>query len=280
MTHQKYPNELVPVWNAFVRTVIFTLVSGLEAEVLERKRVERQLKQANDELQKQTVTLQSILRNISEATDRERRRLGEDLHDGLCQHLVSTAFATRKLATKLAEQSPAQAAEAAQIAELLSESIAQARDVARGLYIVPLEAGGLGAALDEFLAQMRGRNGVACDLIEKQQVPALDEAIGTNLFRIAQEAVTNAIKHGKPQRIIVTLSLNEKNIYLEIADDGTGISANSDATRGLGLRIMNQRARMIGGALKVLPRPGGGTLVTCNAPLQSNLAAEQGTDNG
>jgi signal transduction histidine kinase len=274
MTHQKYPTELIPLWNALVRTSVFCLVSGLEAEVLERKSVERRLNQTNDDLQKQSAILESVLKSISEAGDRERRRLGEDLHDGLCQHLVSTAFDTRKLVAKLAVHSPAESADAAQIAELLSESISQARDVARGLYLVPLEAGGLGSALDEFATQTRARHGIACEFLEKSPVPALEEALGTNLFRIAQEAVNNALKHSQASRITITLSADLRQICLDIADDGAGLPTSGAPARGLGLRIMNHRARMVGASLNIGPRPGGGTLVSCSVPRPDESAAE------
>ena len=205
----------------------------------------------------------NLERQIAEVSDREQRRIGEDLHDGLCQHLVSIAFAARKLTGKLAEQSMREAEEAAQIAELVGESIAQARVVARGLYVVPLEAGGLRSALEEFVIQVRARHRVACQFVERVSVPIVGETIVTNLFRIAQEAVNNAIKHAQPGHIVVTLAADREQIRLTIEDDGTGFHPNSPEHRGMGLHLMNYRARMVGAALHIEPGSSGGTLVRC-----------------
>ena len=171
-------------------------------------------------------------RQIAEASDREQRRLGEDLHDGLCQHLVSTAFATRGLAAKLADRSLPEAEDAVEIAELLGASIAQARDVARGLCLVPLEAGGLASALEELATQTRSHHRIACQFVEKNaSIPALEETVGANLFRIAQEAVNNAIKHGQASQITVTLSADPQQIRLDVEDDGVGFRPQPEPGR-------------------------------------------------
>jgi two-component system, LuxR family, sensor kinase FixL len=210
----------------------------------------------------------SLERQIAEVSDREQRRIGEDLHDGLCQHLVSVAFAARKLAAKLGEQSLGEAEEAAQIAELLGESIAQARTVARGLYLVPLEAGGLRSALEEFLMQVRSRHLIGCQFVERVSVPIADEMFVTALFRIAQEAINNALKHAQAKRITVTLSADAKQIELTVEDDGTGFRPDPAKPRGMGMHLMNYRARMMGAALEIGPRPGGGTIVSCSLRRQ------------
>ena len=171
IAHKTYANELVPYWNASVRTVMFVLISGLASEVLERKRAEARLREANEE--------------ITAASDREQRRLGEDLHDGLCQHLVSTAFAARKLSAKLTERALPEAGDATEIADLVAQAIAQAREVARGLYLVPLEEGGLASALEQLALQVRTRHRLPCEFAEKGRLPPLDESAAVNLFRIA-----------------------------------------------------------------------------------------------
>jgi signal transduction histidine kinase len=205
----------------------------------------------------------SLERQIAEISVREQRRIGEDLHDGLCQHLVSVAFAARKLAAKLTEQSLPERAEAVVIADLLSESIAQARAVARGLYLVSLEAGGLRSALEDFLMQVQARHQIQCQFVERVSAPIIEGAFVTNLFRIAQEAVNNAIKHAQASHIVVTLSADREQIGLAIEDDGTGIQPDSSVARGMGTHLMNYRARIMGAALRIEPRPAGGTLVSC-----------------
>ena len=219
-------------------------------------------------------TRKNLERQMAEISDREQRRLGEDLHDGLCQHLVSVAFAARKLATKLGEHAKLEAEEATQIAELLGESVAQARAVARGLYLVPAEAGGLRSALEEFMMQVQSRHRIPCQFVERVSVPIIGETVVTNMFRIAQEAVNNAIKHAQAGHIAVTLSADGEQIWLTIEDDGRGVRLDSQETRGMGLHLMNYRARMMGAALRIEPRPAGGTVVSCSV-RRENLT-EQG----
>jgi signal transduction histidine kinase len=210
------------------------------------------------------VTARKTLeRQIAEASDREQRRLGEDLHDGLCQHLVSTAFAARGLAARLTDRKLPEAEDATEIAELLGAAISQARDVARGLCLVPLEAGGLASALEELTTNVRSHYRISCRFVEQDSIPALEPTLGTSLFRIAQEAVSNAVKHGRAGQITVTLSGDAEQIRLEVEDDGAGFQTGEMSARGMGLHIMNYRARMLGAALDIEPRPGRGTRVTC-----------------
>jgi len=215
----------------------------------------------------------NLERQISEVSEREQRRLGEDLHDGLCQHLLSVAFAARGLSARLQELARAEADDAAEIAELLSESINQARDVARGLCLVPAEAGGLASALEEFTLRVAAQHRLPCEFIENSPVPALEEALGTNLFRIAQEAVTNAIKHAEPRHITVSLSADPRQITLAVEDDGVGFKSGAESAHGLGLHIMQHRARLVGASLHIEPRSGGGTRVLCSLRLPG--AAQQ-----
>jgi signal transduction histidine kinase len=202
-------------------------------------------------------------RRIAEVSDREQRRIGEDLHDGLCQQLVGVAFAARRLAARLSDLSLRETEDAAKLAGLLGESIAQARDVARGLYLVQLEADGLNSALEELAMQVRSRHAIACQFIDQSPTVTVDETIATCLFRIAQEAVNNALKHSRAGQITITLATDQGQIRLAIEDDGTGLPADYGSMGGLGLQIMNYRARMIGATLTLRPRPGGGTVVGC-----------------
>jgi signal transduction histidine kinase len=269
---RQYANPGILFWNGLVRMTMYCLVAGLASEVFQRKRVEKRLQIAYEDLQK-------LGRQVAEASDREQRSLGQDLHDGLCQHLVSTAFAARGLAAKLTDRSLPEAEDASEIAELLGASISQARDVARGLCLVPLEAGGLASALDELATHVCSHHQINCQFIEKAPVQALEETVGANLFRIAQEAVNNAIKHSQARRITITLSADPVQMRLDIEDNGEGFQQCGDSARGLGLHIMNYRARMIGAALTIASPPGGGTQVTCLL-RRSNLKAPVADSHG
>jgi signal transduction histidine kinase len=202
-------------------------------------------------------------RQLVAAADSERRRIGEDLHDGLCQHLLSTALATQTLAAKLSARSLAEAEDASGIAELLGEAIAQARDTARGLYLVEAEAGGLRAALEAFAMDVRSRLRVACEFTENLSTPITDASMSVHLFRIAREAVNNAIRHAHASHITILLSTDEQRIVLTVEDDGEGFD-KPNRNDGMGMHIMRYRARMLGATLEIGPRPAGGTSVICS----------------
>jgi PAS domain S-box-containing protein len=213
------------------------------------------------------ITARRMLeRQIAEVSDREQRRLGEDLHDGLCQQLVSLTFAARMLADALQARDLPSARDAVRIAELLEDALAQAKDVARGLHLVPLESGGLAAALEELAARVRTQARIECTFTDRTHTPLTALTAMNDLFRIAQEAVTNAVKHAAARHIHLTLETTATSLILTIADDGCGLPLGSGQDRGLGLSMMRYRARMIGGDLKITSAAGQGTRITCEMP--------------
>jgi signal transduction histidine kinase len=203
-------------------------------------------------------------KQIAEISDREQRRIGQDLHDGLCQQLVSTGFAVELLREKLDQRKLREVAEAEAIAEMINSGISQARRLARGLYPVRLEVDGLASALEELAAMMQARHNIACRFACDEPVLIYDEVAGNNLYRIAQEAINNAVKHSACQGISVGLGAVEDEVTLTIKDDGAGFSETTDPSSGMGLHIMNYRAKMIGAALDIRRGVGGGTIVICS----------------
>ncbi len=209
------------------------------------------------------VTAQKALeKQIAEVSDREQRRIGQDLHDGVCQHLVSTSFACNLLAETLAEKGLTEAEQAAEICNLIREAILQARSLARVLYPVELTTDGLVPALENLAQNVRSVASVPCRFDCDTNIKLSDKVTETNFFRIAQEAVNNAMKHS--QATEVTMELAEANgwITLNVKDDGTGFERGA-ASKGMGLHIMESRARAIGASLDVRTRPTGGTIVSC-----------------
>jgi signal transduction histidine kinase len=203
-------------------------------------------------------------KQVAEISDREQRRIGQDLHDSLCQHLVSIAFASELLRDKLERYRLAEAAQAENIAEMVNEGISQARNLARGLYPVRLEVDGLASALEEMAASVQARNNVACHFSAEERVLIYDEVAGNNLYRIAQESINNAIKHGHCNNISIGLGAVDEEVTLTIKDDGVGFPAHLDASAGMGLNIMNYRAKMIGASLDIRRGAAGGTIVLCS----------------
>lgn len=204
---------------------------------------------------------------VADAAERERRRIGQDLHDGLGQHLVGTSIAVSLLKDRLAGRSQPEAADAAVVAELLQSALTESRNLARGLYPVKLEEEGLSAALAELTAHTARTTDIPCGFRSDVSDCEPDPSLRSHLFRIAQEALNNAVKHGEPRRIMVRLHREETLLLLQVLNDGRPFPADPVPTGGMGLDIMRYRARIIGGELRIGPGPEGGTLVVCSVPL-------------
>jgi PAS domain S-box-containing protein len=202
-------------------------------------------------------------REIVEASHREQQRIGEDLHDGLGQHLTGITFLTRALERKLATKAPEEAKEAGEIGRLVLQALAQTRNLARGLFPAELERNGLVAALSELAETVQRTSGVRCTLRAADRVAINDNVLATHVFRIAQEAINNSIKHSRAKNIDVTIEVEDDRLKLAVTDDGTGFSP-AEQLDGLGLRIMQFRARRIGGDFQIAPGDRGGTSVTCS----------------
>jgi PAS domain S-box-containing protein len=210
--------------------------------------------------------LERALLNISA---REQRRIGQDLHDGLGQHLTGIAFMAKVHEAKLAEKNPADAADAAKITRLVNEAIHKTRELARGLLPVVSDAHGLMSALQLWAAEVEDLFGISCRFACETAVLIHDDAMATHLYHIAQEAVNNAIKHGHARNVLIRLDQENGWGSLLIRDDGTGFAEDRTNTQGMGMHIMSYRAGMIGGRLEVKTAPAWGTWVTCTFPMVS-----------
>jgi signal transduction histidine kinase len=207
-------------------------------------------------------------RALLEVSGREQRRIGQDLHDGLGQHLTGTAFMSKFLQQKLEEHALPEAAEANKIVRLVNEAIEKTRELSRGLVPVVSDADGLMASLHRFAGEVEDLFGVSCRFICSIPVMLDDVAVATHLFHIAQEAVSNAVKHGRARQVVITLSRVGDSGRLAVVDDGVGIDKVPAGHTGMGLSIMGYRANMIGGSLDVRREPPHGTVVDCLFPLR------------
>ncbi|HWW01837.1 MAG TPA: PAS domain S-box protein [Candidatus Acidoferrum sp.] len=226
-----------------VRLADRRLFTGFVRDISESKRLEREL---------------------LEISDQERRRIGQDLHDGLCQHLAGIELKSQVLAQKLGARSKAAAGRAAEIARHVREAIGQTRSLARGLSPVTLESEGLASALHELADNAEGMFTLACAVECVGPILITAPATLTHLYRIAQEAVSNAVKHGKASRVLIRLESSPARTILRVTDDGRGFPEPAPRSKGMGLRIMRYRAGMIGGVLSIDRNPAGGTTVTCS----------------
>ncbi|MFZ0637069.1 MAG: PAS domain S-box protein [Candidatus Acidiferrales bacterium] len=206
---------------------------------------------------------------ILEVSAREQRRIGEDLHDGLGQHLTGIAFMSKVLESKLCEQSLPELGDAAKIVKLVNEAINKTRELSRGLLPVVSDAHGLMSALTRYAEEMQDLFRITCRFECGAPVLVYDVNVATHLYHIAREAVNNAIKHGQPSHVVIGLSAENGEGTLSIRDDGEGISEIPANRAGMGLNIMSYRANMIGGSLDVRKNFTGGTTVLCLFPLRS-----------
>jgi len=228
------------------------LVSSAIRDISERKRLEK---------------------TILDISAREQRRIGQDLHDGLGQHLTGIAFMSKVQEQKLAEKSAPEAADAAKIVALVNDAILKTRELSRGLLPVVSDSHGLMSALQRYASETEDLFGVACRFQCEHPVLIHDEAMATHLYHIAQEAVNNAIKHGHPHNIQIHLFAGDYRGTLMVRDDGTGFDLTPERHSGMGLHIMKYRAGMIGGALDVRRDTPQGTSVVCLFPIKNGLQA-------
>jgi len=193
-------------------------------------------------------------------SDRERRRIGQDLHDSLCQHLTAIAYMARSVALRLKNHRVIEVEHIEKIAELINDGVTEARTIARGLHPVEMEPPGLVTALATLVKQPHWP--VRCRLEADQEISVQDSTVALHLYQIAREAVINANKHAGAREIIVRMRRSSKGIELSVADDGVGISTDSPGS-GMGFHIMQYRARSVGARLEIKPIKPHGTRVTC-----------------
>jgi signal transduction histidine kinase len=225
--------------------------------------LERRVRDRTAELVRSQAKLGQLVNDLLVIAEHEQQRIGHDLHDGLGQELTGISMLSVALADQLkAEISPA-TIHADQLADLTQNALRHTRDLARGLCPVDLEDEGLATALQHLADRVSRLPGVVCKFHQHGTI-ALPASAATHLFRIAQEATSNALRHGQARNIGILLTLHGTALALEVTDDGAGFS--SDAPSGMGLRLMRHRAETIGAALQIVPSPAG-TRVRCELTL-------------
>jgi PAS domain S-box-containing protein len=208
---------------------------------------------------------EALQREVLAVAEREQRQIGQELHDGVGQELTGLGLMTKALSQRLTNASTEEHIARRLLAGL--DSLHQkVRGLARGLIPVHVERRGLSAALDDLAARTTVASGLLVTAECPDWVELPDHATATELFYIAQEAVSNALRHGRPRTIRLTLLTEPDGLRLRIKDDGIGVPSELEQSNGLGFRIMRHRAGLIGGDLQIGPSQGGGTVVTCSLP--------------
>ncbi len=219
----------------------------------------------------------ALERAILEAANREQYRIGNDLHDGLGQELTGIALMLKGVATRMAKEHPAVLPDIDSIARLVSNAVESTRALARGLSPVNLERGGLIDALEGLAMHARDLYGTQVSFVHRLRSTAqISAELGNHFYRIAQEAVTNAVRHGQAHNIAIQLGVSRGKIRMSIADDGRGLPVDALDAPGMGLKIMQHRARISGGTVHFESPAGGGMRIVCECPLQPPRLGKRG----
>ncbi|MCX6907931.1 MAG: CHASE3 domain-containing protein [Verrucomicrobia bacterium] len=213
-------------------------------------------------------TRDTLKRAVIEISEREQQRIGRDLHDGLCQQLTGIGLLSKAVKKKLVLSCAPEADEVRRVEELTTKAVGSARGIARGLCPVEVETNGLMSALEELAAHTQEVSGMECRFACPAPVLIENNVVATHLYRIAQEAVHNAMRHSEARQITIRLLATDHQIRLEIRDDGKGLPKSMPRTRGMGLDMMRYRAGAMGGSLEVGSLGLAGTVVTCTLDLK------------
>jgi signal transduction histidine kinase len=236
----------------------------LEARVEKRT---ADLKAANLKLQKVLEEQRRLENELLEIAENERRSIGFDLHDDLGQKLTGASLMIKGLEQKLSNQSHPACADARRIQELIENIIHHTHNLAHQFSSLDQQGDNLGSTLDGLAASVRKMFSIACNFHCEGTVPDLPANTLLQLYKIAQEAVSNAIKHGKASRVTISVACTEEHMSLAIRNDGKPFAIPAGAKNRMGLRIMKYRANTIGADLDIQGQPEGGTSVTCVLPI-------------
>lgn len=247
------------------RAISFSGVEGRD-EVHELSVAFGKMTQSLADRERERIELE---RAVIESAENERRRIGHELHDGIGQQLTAVLLAMNGLSEELQTKFPALAERAQQTSQSLRDTMAEVRGLSHGLAPVPLWEQGLELAMQALAETTTRSSGIRCVFECPEHIPEVDEATACNLYRIAQEAVNNALKHADSQEIRIGLECRDGTLALEVDDDGCGLPEGLAERGGLGFRIMQHRTEVMGGRMEYGAPPAGGTRIAVQIPLKS-----------
>ena len=265
LTGQKYTNRFAPYWDAAILLAFYLIVVWLLRSLrLNQITLESRVRERTAILSSELAERKRLEKEILVISEREQQRIGRDIHDSLCQHLTGTALAEQFLLQKLTARNAPEVQDADRVVGLIEDAIAMARGLATGLSPIETEGEGLLTALTDLAAHFTTQFKIDCRFHFEQPVLIRDSSVTTHLYRITQEAVHNAIRHGKARTVHIRLRKAGPLHTLTISDDGVGLPAGGHPLhQGMGLRNMKYRASMIGGSL-TLEHGQPGAILTCS----------------
>jgi len=246
------------VWAGVNRTIAYLFVAACGISI----------QNVREEMRRRMQVLehaQELEREIIRAGEREQMRIGQDLHDGVCQTLAALDCAAQCLKLDLETEGSAKAQLAAEIQKGLSAATLEARNLARGIYPVSIKGEGLGLALRELVMTTKSLTHAPIGFESDEDVAVRDSEVAMHLYRITQEALSNAMRHANATRVNVRVTRENQRLSISVADDGHG-SAIQARPDGMGWRTMRYRAKLIGAEIKMETLPAGGTTVRCSIP--------------
>jgi signal transduction histidine kinase len=250
-------------WNIGMAFASYALFAGVVSKLgtLVRE-LDRRVEERTAAYEREMVERRRLDHEIAQVADRERRRLGHDLHDKLGQHLTGTALAAQVLKEKLAARCDPETSDAEKLVRCLEEGIDFTRNLARGFFSPELRAEGLVVALQNLAETVSEQSGINCILDGDELIPIRDSTVANQLYRIAQEAVTNSVKHAAASHVHIRLARDGSQLCLSIVDDGIGFP-DKPRSEGLGLHLMRHAAALSGGTFDIRRNGDKGTIATC-----------------
>jgi signal transduction histidine kinase len=257
-----YSSEWLRMWDAVVRLMFFSLVLFAGWSVKRQRdeaRARIELLERSEELEKEII----------EISEREQQRIGRDLHDGVCQYLAAIGITASMLKRDVEKTSLSLASKIEELANHVRDAAGRVRQLALGLSPVDRDEGGLESALEELASSTAKLTGISCSFVCPDPAPNLESTPAVHLFRIAQEAVSNALKHGQAKTVVIALDTGDGACSLRVSDNGVGFVPSITEKKGMGLSIMRYRARTIGGELEIQQNSPTGTVVACTIPTSA-----------
>ena len=248
-------------WTAFNRTGGLFFAAGCGIAF-------RQYRQEAERRFKAFKHSQALELEVVRAAELERQKIGHDLHDSLCQTLAALDCAAQCLRIDLEADGSPRTDAATQLQKHLSDATLEARNMARGIYPVSLSAETLPLALEELATTMSKLFGGTIEVLSDHDIPSIDSRIPQHVYRIAQEGLSNALRHANASHIQIALRQHARQLVLTVSDDGSG-SAFQQRPEGMGWHTMRYRANLIAAHLAVQSQPGQGTILVCEVPIDA-----------
>jgi signal transduction histidine kinase len=281
--------RLVPAVERELREAEVRRARAKSEEELRRAREELELRveqrtaaleEANQKLRAVLEERKRLEAELLEIAENERRRIGFDLHDDLGQKLTGMLLIARALEQRLTKEGHKEVEDVQKICELIEQSVHHTHNLAHHFSSIDATGGDLAEVMSGLAATVEKMFGIPCECTIKGEIPPLPEDASAQFYKIAQEAVSNAIKHGKASCVWIAIHSNSQKLVVTIKNDGIPFSPPLNPKARMGLRTMNYRANTIGATFEIKPNQKNGTIVTCVLPFKNGTKPHRESSNG